>query len=265
MQRVPDPPNTPKEFGEGRVIERFGLALNGGALIAFALGLVCCALPGLQVIMDLTIPNVVFAPLYLLIGIHVAGIYWLVSLPLALLHRLTGVQDDLSLDNGFTLVVAVCMILWLVLVWAWGCYAVFARKASTWRLNRFRWLTPLLLGLLSVLWISHIPLSLTFAYHKPALEQLANQVMASPSGRQEFAPPRRLGIFDVHMASRKSPTIISIVIDSNWAAQGFVRDLSRKPGGLAANTYSLAPGSNNGDQELFSLGDGWYVFQNLFD
>lgn len=265
MQRVPDPPNTPKGFGEGRVIERFGLALNGGAIIAFALGLVCCALPGLQVIMDLTIPNVMFAPLYLLIGIHIAGIYWLVSLPLAVMHKLTGTQDNLSLSNGFTLIVAACMILWLVIVWVWGYYAVFARKASTWRLNRFRWLPPLLLGLLSVLWISHIPLSLTLAYHRSALEQLANQVMSSPSGSQEFTPPQRLGIFDVHMVSRKSATIISIVIDSNWAAQGFVRDLSRKPGGLAANTYSLAPESNHGDQELFYLGDGWYVFQNLFD
>ena len=33
MQRVPDPPNTPKGFGEGKVIERFGLALNGGAIM----------------------------------------------------------------------------------------------------------------------------------------------------------------------------------------------------------------------------------------
>lgn len=247
------------------MIERLGRILNGGAIVAFILGLVCCALPGLQVIINLTLPNVLLSPLYLLMGIHIGGLFWLVSLPMALWHRLTGVPDPISLENGWTLVSAVCMILWLVLVWAWGCYIVFARKTSTWRLNRWKWLTPLLFGLLSLIWIGHIPLSLTFAYHKPGLEQLADRVMASPSEMQEFEPPRKLGIFDVYFVSRHSPTIASVAIEGNWAAQGFVRDLSRKPGGLVANTYSLAPASNNGDQELFYLGDGWYVFQNLFD
>ncbi len=248
-----------------QIIERFVLAMNGSAIVAFVLGLVCCALPGLQVVMDLTVRNVILSPLYLLMGIHIAGIYWLVLIPLGVIHALTGVQDNFALGNGFTWVVATCMILWLGIVWAWiGC-AVFFRKNLIWRSHRFRWFAPLLLGFLSLIWISHIPLSLTFAYHQPALEQLANRITASPAASLDYNPPQKLGIFDVHHGSRLSATITSIAIDSPWAAQGFVRDASRKPNGLTASTYSLAPGSNNGDQELFYLSDGWYLFQNLFD
>lgn len=246
------------------MIKRFEWFLNGGAIVAFALGLVCCALPNLQVMIELTIFNVVFAPFYLLIGIHIAGIYWLVSLPFGLIHALTGTQDDLSLNNGFTWVVIICMVLWLIIVWAWIGYTVFARKLAAWHSNRYRWLAPLLLGLLSLLWISHIPLSLTFAYHKPGLEQLANQVMADSLKKQEFIPPLKLGVFDAHSALRESEAIVAIIIDSNWAVEGFIRDSSRRPGGLAAGVYGLASGST-GKDELFYLGDGWYVLQNLFD
>ncbi len=236
----------------------WGTTLNGAAIVAFVLGLLCLALPNLQVMMDFTLFNSLLAPLYLLIGIHIGGVYWLLSIPLGLFHSMTG-------TNGFTWLVACCLMLWLAIVWVWLCLAVFGRKTSLWRGYRFRWLMPLLLGLLSLLWISRIPLSLTFAYHKPALEKLADQVMVAPVNSEEFVAPRQLGLFQVYKASRLSPTIVSLPIDSHWAAQGFVRDLSRQPNQLAANTYSLAPSSNSGDQELFYLGDGWYVFQNLFD
>jgi hypothetical protein len=246
------------------VFKRFGRLLNGGAIIAFALGLVCCALPNLQVIMHTTLKNVVFAPLYLLIAIHIAGIYWLVSLPLAVMHTLTGSQHYLSLRNEFTLIAASCMILWLTIIWVWTYYAIFARNAPMWRLNQFRWLAPLLLVLLSLLWISHIPLSLTFACHRPALEQLADQVISASPEKQEFIPPRKLGVFDVRMGVRQSEVIAAIEIDSFWAFQGFVRNLSRKPGNLPDRTRNLTSGSA-GDDELFYWEDGWYLVQNLFD
>lgn len=261
MQNVPERSNLPRR--RLTRIESLGLALNVLAIVAFSLGLICIALPGLQMILDLSLRNLVFAPLYFLVGIHIGGIFWLVVLPVEAIRWLTG--NTVEPMNGFTAIVAVCLILWLAIVWGWVVYAVVALKTSLWRFNRLRWLPPLLLGLLSLLWISHIPLSLTLTYHKPAFNQLVEPVMASPSGRQEFTPARKLGVFEVKGVYRESKTIASIEIDSNWVAQGFVRDLSGQPDGLAANTYSLAPGSNPGDQELFYLGDGWYVFQNLFD
>ena len=92
--------------------------------------------------------------------------------------------------------------------------------------------------------------------------------MAEPSGKIDFTPVKPMGTFSISGAFRQSKTIASIETTSDhslWAHEGFVRDLSRKPGGLKADTYSLAPYSNFGDQEIFYLRDGWYVFQNLFD
>ena len=124
------------------------------------------------------------------------------------------------------------------------------------------------LWLLSILWATHIPLSVSVAFHKAAFEKLADQVMLEPSGKKDFTPNQPMGIYSVSGLFRQSKTIASIETTNEhslWAHEGFVRDLSRKPGGFQANTFSLAPGSGTFSQEIFYLGDGWYAFQNIFD
>ena len=96
----------------------------------------------------------------------------------------------------------------------------------------------------------------------------SDRVIAEPSGKIDFTPIKPMGTFSISGAFRQSKIIASIETTSDhslWTHEGFVRDLSRKPGGLKANTYSLVPYSNNGDQDIVYLGDGWYVFQNLLD
>jgi hypothetical protein len=100
---------------------------------------------------------------------------------------------------------------------------------------------------LSILWATHIPLSVNFAFHKSGFEKLSDRVMAEPSGKIDFTPVKPMGTFSISGEFRQSKTIASIETTSDhslWAHEGFVRDLSRKPGGLQANTYSLAPYSN---------------------
>jgi hypothetical protein len=117
------------------------------------------------------------------------------------------------------------------------------------------------------------------------MDDQATQPQDSPKDFQ-FNPSQKIGTFSVTGAynvlelngveldrvpsDRSNPlpklsNITSIEIEGNWAHQGFVRDLSHQPNAFQASTFSLAPASNNGDQTIFYLGDGWYVFQNLFD
>jgi hypothetical protein len=162
------------------------------------------------------------------------------------------------------------MLLWLVLVWLWILDRLIpVEELSVQRWQRLKeWFAPIMLWVLSILWATHIPLSVNFALHKSGFEKLADRAMAEPSGFIDFTPLKPMSIFFISGAFRQSKTIASIETTSEhglWAHEGFVRDLSRKPGGLQANTYSLAPYSNNGDQDIMYLGDGWYVFQNLLD
>lgn len=234
---------------------------NQMVFLAFALGLFCFSLPGLHNILEPNLFNVLVAPLYFLLFIHLMSLFGAVSA----FHP----RGDSSMTY-ITVIFLPCMLLWLAIVWSWVIGAILGeRESSIWGgqpLNR--WFAPIMLWLLSILWATHIPLSVNFALHKSGFEKLADRVMAEPSGNIDFTPTQPMGIFSISGAFRQSKTIASIETTSEhglWAHEGFVRDLSRKPGGLQANTYSLAPYSNNGDQDIWYLGDGWYVFQNLLD
>ena len=242
-----------------------GLVFNAMVVIAFALSLFCCSMPGLQIILERNIVNVLAAPLYFLAFIHLVNLIWVANLMGWLIAVARG-------DSSITYVTSIfipSMFFWLVIVWIWAIRAIRIGKSSSRHSARFRWwFAPMILWGLSILWATYIPLSVSFALHKPAFEKLADRVMAESSGKIDFTPIKPMGIFSISGAYRRSKTIASIETTSEhslWAHEGFVRDLSRKPGGLKANTYSLAPDSNNGDQDIFYLGDGWYVFQNLFD
>ncbi|HEY9725428.1 MAG TPA: hypothetical protein V6D50_03175 [Chroococcales cyanobacterium] len=251
----PEPPNA---AGDVKLAKLFGSPFNVTVLVAFALGLFCGAMPGLHAIREPSIIDVLVAPLYFLLDIH--------------LNTLMGLLSAFQpIGNSpipyITTIFLPCMLLWLAIVWVWILHAI--DKSSVWRRQRLDWwLAPIMLWVLSILWATHIPLSINFALHKSAFEKLADRVVAEPSGKIDFTPNQPMGLFSISGAFRLSPTIASIETTSEqglWAHEGFVRDLSRKLGGLKANTYSLAPGSNNGEQDIVYLGDGWYVFQNLFD
>lgn len=151
-----------------------------------------------------------------------------------------------------------------------------------------RWLTtPLLALILYGLWFTQLPLKANFAWHKATLEHIADEAMASPNGTLEFTPPKSVGSFTIAMAHRlpRSPedpsgwdktasiyekkaleqSVTSIPIQGTWAHQGYVRDLSCKTGEIEARTFSFEQNSNNGDQEIYYLWDGWYAFQNALD
>lgn len=243
-----------------------GLVFNAMVVVAFVLGLFCYSIPGLHLVLKPSIVNLLLAPLYFLAFIHVATLIGLVSL----MHWLSTLGTADSLITYVSAIFFPCMLLWLVLVWVWVLHdPVPVKELSVRRWQRFNgWFAPILLWVLSILWATHMPLSVNFAFHKSGFEKLADRVMAESSGKIDFTPVKPMGIFFISGAFRQSKTIASIETTSEhslWAHEGFVRDLSRKPGGVKANTYSLAPDSNNGDQDIFYLGDGWYVFQNLFD
>ena len=243
-----------------------GFVFNAMVVVAFVMGLFCYSIPGLHLVLKPSIQNVLLAPLYFLASIHLAPLLALMSLPSWLSALGTA-------DPFITYVSAIffpCMLLWLVLVWLWILHRLIpVEEFSVQRWQRLKeWFAPIMLWALSILWATHIPLSVNFALHKSGFEKLADRAMAKPSGFIDFTPLKPMGIFFISGAFRQSKTIASIETTSEhglWAHEGFVRDLSRKPGGLEANTYSLAPYSNNGDQDIMYLGDGWYVFQNLLD
>ena len=245
-----------------------GLVFNALVVVAFVLGLFCYSMPGLHIVLTLNIVNVLLAPLYFLAFIHVMGLMGLAGL-IGWLSNLG--RTGLSITY-ITAILLPCMLLWFAIVWVWIIgiiHAIRVKKLPIRGWQRWnRWFAPIMLWVLSILWATHIPLSVNFAFHKSGFEKLADRVMAEPSGKIDFTPNQPMGRFSISGAFRQSKTIASIETTSEhglWAHEGFVRDLSRKPGGLNADTYSLAPYSNNGDQDIFYLGDGWYVFQNLFD
>ncbi|MEW6497276.1 MAG: hypothetical protein AB1589_32955 [Cyanobacteriota bacterium] len=243
-----------------------GFVFNAMVVVAFVMGLFCYSMPGLHLVLKPNILNVLLAPLYFLAFIHLTALLALMALP----PWLSSLGTADSLITYVSAIFFPCMLLWLVLVWLWILHRLIpVEEISVQRWQRLKeWFAPIMLWVLSILWATHIPLSVNFALHKSGFEKLADRAMAKPSGFIDFTPVKPMGIFFISGAFRQSKTIASIETTSEhglWAHEGFVRDLSRKPDGFKANTYSLAPYSNNGDQDIFYLGDGWYVFQNLID
>jgi len=260
MPRAARNPDSQKASGNVKFAKLLAFRFNIIVLVAFVLGLFCGSIPGLHIIRERNVVNVLLAPVYFLLDIH--------------LDSLIGLFSVLSPrgKSPITYISAIffpCMLLWLVIVWSWVSRTIKKIRKSSAHVSQLSWwLAPIMLWVLSILWATHIPLSVNFALHKSGFEKLADRVMTAPSGKIDFTPNQPMGIFSISGAFRQSKTIVSIETTSEhglWAHEGFVRDLSRKPGGLKANTYSFAPDSNNGDQDIFYLGDGWYVFQNLFD
>lgn len=259
MPRAARSPDSQKASGNVKFAKLLGSRFNIIVLVAFILGLFCGSIPGLYVIRERNIVNVLLAPLYLLLNIHLDSLIGLLSV-----FSPRGKSPITYISAIFI----PCMLLWLVIVWSWVSRTIKIIKSSAHASRLSWWFAPMMLWVLSILWATHIPLSVNFALHKSGFEKLADRVMAEASGKIDFTPNQPMGIFSISGAFRQSKTIASIETTSEhglWAHEGFVRDLSRKPGGLNADTYSLAPYSNNGDQEIVYLGDGWYVFQNLFD
>lgn len=259
MHRAARSPDSQKASGDITLTKLLASRFNIMVVVAFVLGLFCGSMPGLHVIREYNVVNVLLAPLYFLLDIHLDSLMGLLSV-----FNPRG-------NSPITYITAIflpCMLLWLVIVWNWVSGTIKNLKSSAHAPQLSWWFAPIMLWLLSILWATHIPLCVNFALHKSGFEKLCDRAMAEPSGKIDFTPNQPMGIFSISGAFRQSKTIASIETTSEhglWAHEGFVRDLSRKPGGLQANTYSLAPYSNNGDQDIFYLGDGWYVFQNLFD
>lgn len=240
-----------------------GKIFNRIAFFSFATILCCFLSPSYQVIDQIDLRNIFLAPFKLILYI-----------PLLLLFF------NFSWDS-------LAWLLWLSILLIWAIRAGYWLIKAPRSLKQLRWwITPLLALLLSIIWAAHFLLWLNFTLHKPELEKMADRVNVATSQKKalEFKPSQKIGTFEVVGVYRVydvydksdsaqnnpeiSPTttnVTSIEIDGKWAHQGFVRDLSRKPGGFKAMFFSFAPGSNNGDQDIFYLGDGWYVFQNLFD
>lgn len=235
-----------------------GKIFNSLAFFCFATILCCFLSPSYQILDPIDLTNIILAPVKFI---------WYI--PLILLSSLSNLSWD-----------SLAWLLWLSILLIWVYSLINARL---W-LKQFRWwITPLLAWILSLIWATHLLLWINFTLYKPALEKLADRVKVATSQNKvlEFNPSQKIGIFEIIGVYRVydqsesapdnlaiSPTttnVTSIEIEGKWAHQGFVRDLSRKAGGFKARNFSLAPGSNNGDQNIFYLGDGWYAFQNLFD
>lgn len=179
--------------------------------------------------------------------------------------------------------------LWLGLFWSWLLKVLvsvirasfsFANLAKQWQ-NPQWWILPGLALCLCGIWATKLPVKATFLMSKPALEEMAD--VAITEGTQTELGFKLAGVYPVLGTYRladnyfpanpnypeEPPTafekIASVEIAGVWAHQGFVRDLAREPGGFEPDTFSLATNSNNHDQELFYLWDGWYIFQNYFD
>ncbi len=170
-------------------------------------------------------------------------------------------------------------LLWISIGLIWLVRAGYCLIKFPSSLKQFRWwIAPALVWIASLIWATHLLLGLNFTLHQSALEKFADRVNFETAQNQELPvkPSPRIGNFsivggypisDLNHSKSKPPEIslTSLEIEGMWAHQGFVRDLSRQPGGFKAIDFSLAPGSNNGDQAIFYLGEGWYAFQNLFD
>ncbi|HEY9597688.1 MAG TPA: hypothetical protein V6D33_08470, partial [Cyanophyceae cyanobacterium] len=127
-----------------------GLFINGLAIIAFFISLYCCTTPALQILPSQSLPNLLLAPLQFILFIHFGLMSW--------------------------------MSIWVIVIWSWMIRAIYLASKSNRRGHLIRWwLAPILLGLLLILWMSHIPLAINFAVHKPAFEKLADWVEAQPS------------------------------------------------------------------------------------
>lgn len=214
-----------------------GLFINGLALFAFFISLYCCTTPALQVLPSTDFFSILLAPLLFILFIHIGLMSW--------------------------------MSIWVIVIWSWIIFAICSAEESNRRRHSLRWwIAPVLLGLLLILWVSHIPVAINFALHKPALEKLADWVEAQPTPWVDVE--QQIGNFQViggyKLGDGTTPTgKVSLIIEGSGAYQGFIRDASRQANGFEAITYTLAPGSNNGDQDIFYFWQGWYVFQNYFD
>jgi hypothetical protein len=112
-----------------------GLFINGLALLAFLISLYCCTTPALQILPSTGVLGVLLAPLYFLLFIHLGLMSW--------------------------------MSIWVIVIWSWMIWAIGSAQVSNRRGDWFQWwITPVLLGLLLILWVSHIPLAINFAVHK---------------------------------------------------------------------------------------------------
>ncbi len=214
-----------------------GKLINGLAIAAFLLSLYCCATPALQLLISTNLINLLLAPVLFVFLTHLGFMAW--------------------------------MSIWVIVVWSWLICGIRYWKARHRQGHWIRWwIAPALLWLLSILWVTRIPIAVSFTLHKIAFEQLADRVGAQQKNWVDME--RQIGMFRVIGASKLTkgrPPLgeVAIVIEGIGAYQGFIRDPSRHPNKFKASTYSFAPGSNNGDQEIYYLGDGWYVFQNYFD
>lgn len=239
--------------------------LNQLALLAFGLGLVCLLLPGSQILAPVTPLNLLISPLGGLAWLQITGLWSVLMLPRILLHSLHWLLTGHVVAMVTDFLPALTLMLWLGLVWVWGVgfFLGLCRR------NRIRWrdwlVVPLLFSLLALLSASQIPAYLSFRLHQPWLEAMVNQPVVTATNPQAFDPPRLVGLYQITMVFRPIPTLISILVESPWTYQGFVWDRAGPLGRLEASHYSLAPGSNNGDQVLVYLHDGWYLFQNLLD
>lgn len=217
-----------------RLVLTPGSCINGLALIAFVISLYCCTTPGLQSIPtdSIGVLSALFNLIFFLLLIHLGLMSW--------------------------------MSLWVIVIWSWLIWFIRSFNKFSQPRKRVKFLiAPVLLGLLLTLWITNIPLKINLALHKPALEQLANQLEKQPKILIELK--QQISNFKVIAGYKIDNTKISLIIEGIGAYQGFIRDTSRQANGFKAIEYSFAPGSNNGDQLMSYLGDGWYVFQNDFD
>ncbi|HEY9650118.1 MAG TPA: hypothetical protein V6C95_05610 [Coleofasciculaceae cyanobacterium] len=214
-----------------------GLFINGLAIAAFLISLYCCTTPALQILPSNDFFSLLIAPLQFTLFIHLGLMSW--------------------------------MSIWVIVIWSWILWAISSARVSNQRGHLIRWwLAPVLLGILLILWVSHIPLAINFAVHKPAFEKLADWVESQPSHLVDIE--QKIGNFQViggyKLGDGTTPTRkVSLSIEGIGAYQGFIRDASRQANRFDRITYTLAPGSNNGDQDIYYFGDGWYVFQNYFD
>lgn len=276
---------------------------NGLAIAATVLTFLSLLTPGsIQVIpAESSFKTLLAMPLHLLLYSHLGGLFGIsafASLPGAVAEAVTA-GELRQLWNDYLLVVWSLLppIIWMVLSWNWllrgaiqlvAKLRAFKNNPRPMRFLTSRWLTaPLLAIALYGLWFTQLPLKANFAFHKGTLERIADEAIAAPNGTLEFAPAQSVGPVQIEIAHRLplsndgpadwgkrsgmyekkalEQSVVSIPIRGFWAHQGYVRDLSRQPGEIEAHTFSFEQNSNNGDQEIFYLWDGWYAFQNLLD
>lgn len=196
---------------------------------------------------------------------------------------------------GFDLI----LVLWLFVALNWlrgiahFIARLFANGAAALRpRTRFSWarwaVAPALILVLHLLWSTQLPMKVVFAMQKPALEEIADQAIAAPSGEVIFKKNQMAGLAEAFATYRlplsndpqaweeseqaqyekkaAEKSVTSILIHTGWVQAGYVRDLSRKPGELTETLFRLAPESKfNNNQALYYLGDGWYAYQNAID